>query len=417
MRKKDCAEAGRGMVPAGGKAERSGFLVCAAVVLSAGLALGQGPASNAAAARPAADSNAPAAKLGTEVGRSLSLETQAGIKRGVDWLASQQQPNGAWSNTNHPALTALAVWALTLDPRGRNEGAVSNGVDFILSCVQTNGGICREIPGQKGGGLGNYNTALCLIALHAVKRPDLTPVLLNARRYLAASQHLGKDLYDGGFGYDQKHDRPYADMNNTIYALEAMRLTEAVEGQRPASEQKADLDWAAAQGFVGRCQNATPDLADEYGGFFYRPGESRAGMATNRQGLAVYKAQAGSTYSGLLALRYARAGTEDERVQKAIQWSQRHWNLDQNTGTDQEGLYSFYHVLAKALVVYGDALVSRSETLRMSGRQALIEKLLALQKIDPAGRGFWVNENGRYWESDPVLTTSYSLVALGILLP
>lgn len=411
-------QAGKEVVPGSMKTVGWVCVFCGLAILPAGLALGQGAASNAGAAvKPAADSNAPAAKLGAEMGRSLSLETQAGIKRGVDWLVSQQQPNGAWSNTNYPALTGLALWALTLDPAGRNEKAISNAVSFILSCVQTNGGIYREIKGQKGGGLGNYNTALCLVALNSVNRPDLAPVLLGARRYLSVSQHLGKDIYDGGFGYDQQHERAYADLNNSIYALEAMRLTEKVEDKRPASEKKADLDWTAAQGFVARCQNVTPDLADEYGGFYYRPNESRAGMVTNKEGLVVYKAQAGSTYAALLALRYARVGSDDERVKKAIQWSQQHWNLDQNTGTDKEGLYSYYHVLAKALVVYGDALVSRGETVRMSGRQALIEKLLSLQKIDPAGRGFWVNETGRYWESDPVLTTSYALVALEILLP
>ncbi len=402
------------------KAGRYAGLMLCLTILAAGPALGQD--LSAAGRKPSAvqtSSNPPPAPaLGTQVERSLSLETQAGIARGTDWLVSQQQTNGAWSNTNYPALTGLALWALTLDPAGRNQQAISNAVRFILACVQTNGGIYREIKGPRGGGLGNYNTALCLVALHAVNRPDLTPTLLGARRYLALSQHLGKDIYDGGFGYDQTHERPYADLNNSVYALEAMRLTEKIEEKRPASEKKADLDWKAAQGFVSRCQNQTPELADEYGGFYYRPDESRAGIATNKKGQAIFKAQGGSTYSALLALRYAHIGSDDERVKLAVRWSQQHWNLDQNTGTEKEGLYSYYHFLAKALVVYGDALVAHGETTRMTGRQALIEKLLALQKIDPAtGHGYWVNENGRYWESDPVLTTAYALVALGILLP
>jgi squalene-hopene/tetraprenyl-beta-curcumene cyclase len=395
----------------------------AGLLLCGGPAAGQGAGSASNATAKPAGTNALAdpplaPAVEKPVGRSLSLETQAGIKRGVEWLVSQQKPDGSWSNTNYPALTGLALWALLLDPAGPNQAAVSNAVKYILTCVQTNGGIYREIKGPKGGGLGNYNTALCAIALNAAKRSDLTPVILNARRYLVESQHLGKDIYDGGFGYDQSHERPYADMNNSIYAMEAMRLTEKIEDQRPAAEKKVDLNWPAAQGFVTRCQNDKPDLADEYGGFFYRPNESKAGIVTNKAGLEVYKSQGGMTYAGLLALRYAKVGSEDERVKKAIQWSQQHWNLEQNTGTDKEGLYSYYNVLAKALVVYGDALVSRDETVRISGRQALIEKLITLQKIDPAtGRGYWLNESGRYWESDPVLTTAYAVIALGILLP
>jgi hypothetical protein len=29
--------------------------------------------------------------------------------------------------------------------------------------------------------------------------------------------------------------------------------------------------------------------------------------------------------------------------------------------------------------------------------------------------GFWVNENGRWWENDPVLVTTYSLLSIEIL--
>jgi len=39
------------------------------------------------------------------------------------------------------------------------------------------------------------------------------------------------------------------------------------------------------------------------------------------------------------------------------------------------------------------------------------------KKIEPAaGHGCWVNKNDRYWESDPVLTTAYALIALQLLI-
>ena len=48
-------------------------------------------------------------------------------------------------------------------------------------------------------------------------------------------------------------------------------------------------------------------------------------------------------------------------------------------------------------------------------REALVRKLVGLQKIDPkTGAGYWVNEEGRWWEQDPVLVTSYALIALEI---
>ena len=33
------------------------------------------------------------------------------------------------------------------------------------------------------------------------------------------------------------------------------------------------------------------------------------------------------------------------------------------------------------------------------------------------GHGYWVNDVGRYWEADPVLVTSYALIALQIAMP
>ncbi len=44
-------------------------------------------------------------------------------------------------------------------------------------------------------------------------------------------------------------------------------------------------------------------------------------------------------------------------------------------------------------------------------RYELLNKLVSLQKAD----GFWINDNNRWWENDPVLVTSYSLLALEIL--
>jgi hypothetical protein len=46
-------------------------------------------------------------------------------------------------------------------------------------------------------------------------------------------------------------------------------------------------------------------------------------------------------------------------------------------------------------------------------RRALIEKLVSLQRIDPkTGLGYWQNDNNRWWENDPNLSTCYTLLAL-----
>ena len=41
-------------------------------------------------------------------------------------------------------------------------------------------------------------------------------------------------------------------------------------------------------------------------------------------------------------------------------------------------------------------------------RKKLVNRLASLQNED----GSWINENGRWWERDPALVTSYALLAL-----
>ena len=79
------------------------------------------------------------------------------------------------------------------------------------------------------------------------------------------------------------------------------------------------------------------------------------------------------------------------------------------------GLYYFYNVLAKALAAYGRNPITLENGSRLDWRSAMIRRLLALQKINPeTGNGYWVNDQGRWWEADPVLVTSYSLLTLEI---
>lgn len=72
-----------------------------------------------------------------------------------------------------------------------------------------------------------------------------------------------------------------------------------------------------------------------------------------------------------------------------------------------QGLYFFYNVIARAL--------SASRRDNLPGKEGeilwakeLVEKIVALQQQD----GSWVNNNGRFWENNPVLATSYAILAL-----
>ena len=356
---------------------------------------------------------------------SLQREAQAALDRGYAWLRAGQHEEGYWSNPDFPAITGLAVWALAADPE-QNREAIDRGVAYLLRCVRDDGGIYVEPQeARRGGGLSNYNTAICMVALHQANRPELVPVIQRARAFVARSQHLESESeFFGGMGYDASTDRAYADLSNSYIAYEAMRLTESVEDLRTGQE-RVDLDWEAALQFIQRIQNLPEYNPQSWvsndprnrGGFAYHPDQTRGGTYTDEDGVVRFNSFGSMTYAGMLSLIYAEVDRDDPRVQSAADWAIRHWTLSENPGTGQEGLYYYYNVLTKGLAAYGQNQFIREDAEPLNWRVEVVEKLLATQRIeDTSGHGFWVNDTGRYWENDPVLVTGYSLIALQMAL-
>lgn len=358
----------------------------------------------------AAAADAPAAVAAGE-----PLSAAAPAAKGLAWLAARQNENGSFSQAQFPALTGLALWALTSDA-ATYAPQIGKAAAFLLSCARPDGGIYHEIPDRKGGGLATYNTAICLSALHATGREDVTPVLLAARAFLASAQETTDPTFKGGFGYDRTNERPYADLMNTHFVLEAMRRTQNVEDRRPAGAARADINWDAALAFVEGLQNKTDSGTGNAGGFFYTHNDPKAGSdtvevetAAGKEERVVLRSYGSMTYAGLLALAHCRLTREDPRVVSALDWASKHWTLDENPGMGDQGLYFFYNVVGRSLRASGVHRIARPAAQdAVDWRAALIAKLASLQQAD----GSWVNANGRFWENDPVLATSFALIAL-----
>lgn len=353
--------------------------------------------------------------------RSLKFEVQHAIERGLKWLEKSQQPEGYWSVAEHPALTGLVLTAFMGEPTGRIKAeapeCVTNGYRYLLSHVQQDGGIYVK-------DLANYNTSVSMMALTVANEPSYENILRNARNYLVGLQSdfdekgVPDSMFDGGVGYGSRYE--HSDMSNTMFALEALYYTKFMNNDNGTSMARMkELNWPAAIKFIERCQNlpetndqawATGD-SENKGGFIYFPGDSKAGEMDLQSGGKALRSYGSISYAGLLSYAYADLKKDDPRVQAVIDWLRKNYTLEENPGMGAEGLYYYYHTMAKALSAYEIEDLQLMDGKTINWRKELALKLLNLQNEN----GMWINENGRWWERDPNLVTAYAVIVLDIL--
>ena len=324
------------------------------------------------------------------------------IAKGAGYLVSRQAADGHWSDAQMPALTALPVWALSWSGAGCT-AAVEKGVAFVLGTQRDDGGFYVPKPGRGGSGLGNYNTAVCLSSLFESKKAPAA-AMLKAREYIASSQLTGDDTMAGGFGYDRLSRRRYADLSNTSYAMDAMSRTASLEEFRPGGA-RVDLDWGRALAFVEGLQKKDgPDM----GGAAYNETTPQAGTVTNGAGRVSLRAYGSMSYAAVLSMCSASLSKGDPRVRNALDFCSRHWTVDENPGMGAQGLYYYYDIMARALAASGTEELHLEDGRTVRWKEELAAKLVSLQRED----GSWANGNNRFWEADPVLCTSFAMLAL-----
>ena len=351
---------------------------------------------------------------------SLRNEIQIAIDKGLSFLKTQQQEDGSFSATepNHPALTAMPLIAFQREPSGRyfNEqpAFMKKGYAFIRGNAKPDGGIYSR-------GLANYNTSVSLVALLNTGDPKDDPLIKTAHDFIVGQQAmtLPRPDLNGGVSYGPNStSRQHPDLDNTLVALEALR---AYRAARPSAEVAAgkDLNWAAAIDFVTRCQNlpshnkeawASDDPANK-GGFIYFPGDSKAGEMDLPNGKQALRSYGTMSYAGLLSFIYADLKKDDPRVIAAVDWLKQNYTVDENPGLQRQGLYYYLHLMTKGLSAAGIDEFQLADGRKVNWRNDVALKIISLQNKD----GSWANDNNRFLEKDPVLVTSYSVMALEII--
>ena len=348
---------------------------------------------------------------------SIKQEIRQSIARGNAWLAEQQKEKGFWDDGGLPAFTALALTAQVRDPNldlsgGKLPENLEKGFDWLTAQQKEDGGIYNR-------GLMVYNTATSLTALASAGMDKYEPNIVKARKHLINNQwdigEKGKtdNPNDGGIGYGSKDD--HTDMSNTYLALEALALSDKIIEDGNYVDQPK-LNWDAALTFLSRSQNlkATNDqdwASDDpknKGGFIYTPGDSKAGTDVTADGKVALRSYGSISYAGLMSLIYAKLSPDDPRVVAVKEWLGKNYTVEENPNMGAEGLFYYYQAMAKALNAAGINKLKLEDGTEADWRKDLGGKLLASQREN----GSWVNDNGRWMESNPVLVTAYTVMAL-----
>lgn len=165
-----------------------------------------------------------------------------------------------------------------------------------------------------------------------------------------------------------------------------------------------------AQAFLPVVQMAFADKLDLATHVRVQPAESWQAQSRLR-------AYGSMTYAGFKSLLYAGLTKNDPRVLAAFEWIRQNYTLAENPGVGTDGQYYYYLVFARAMYAYGAAVIpvpdgqpsvgSESQWTR-DWRVDLIGQLKGLQSAD----GSFRSVDDRWMESDSVLITAYSAVAL-----
>ncbi|YCM44236.1 prenyltransferase/squalene oxidase repeat-containing protein [Verrucomicrobiaceae bacterium 227] len=345
---------------------------------------------------------------------SLKLEAQQTIKKGNQYLLSQQHADGYWGDPTLPAFTAYALKSIIMDPaydaKSEPPAAVKKGLTWLLSKQNDDGGIYDK-------GMATYCTSSAIMTLYAADPVKYKDAIIKARGFLIGQQTdwgvkgANDTEFDGGIGYGGSYE--HSDLSNTHLALEALYHTRALAND--TGEKKVrELDWNAALAFVSRCQNLQATNKGEKvgndGSFVYFPGNSKAGEAVDsKSGRVALRGYGSMSYSGLLSLVYSDLDASDPRVKAVVGWITNNYTLKENPGLGGQGLYYYYHAMAKSLVAANIMELKAKSGLTIDWRSDLVATVINSQRED----GSWINETASRWmENDPILVTSYAIMTL-----
>lgn len=228
-------------------------------------------------------------------------ESEAAVRRGLEFLAARVQSDGHWSSDGlsaDAAITGLCTMAFLASGhqpgRGKYGSILTKAVDWLADSVQQSGFVNR--PGGSGQPMYGHGFAtLALAELYGMtRRADLRPKLESAVRLILATQNA-----EGGWRYQPT----VADADISVTAVQVLALRAAHNAGIRVPQEPV----RRAVGYIKKCAN------NRDGGFSYQAnsrgsGPGRTGAALTC--LALCNEKDSAEYKG--GLQYLREHPMDK---------------------------------------------------------------------------------------------------------
>ncbi|MFK7769112.1 MAG: prenyltransferase/squalene oxidase repeat-containing protein [Mariniblastus sp.] len=343
-------------------------------------------------------------------------DTKGSIAAGLTFLMRQQADDGAWHSQHYgsmrqgAAVTAFALYSISHLPdeaRAPHVEGFKKAVDFLKLGIEKRG--CVSAP---DGSMDYpvYSTALILtvhkkldIGLTATQVKRMVQFLLDSqcnesRGFTPDNANLGGwDILGPG---STEGKTAGANVSVTFYVLEALSLYQA---DKIFKDDRVKTSIAAARTW---CDLIVKTSSTD--GFYFtseiRSNLNKAGWAKDEQP-RVYGT---ATCDGLGILLHTGSEKDSEAVKQTLAWLVKNRQVDQVPGfTDEESNWPsslrFYYLTA----------LSRSLNLFEPDFAIKQRKSIAQLLVDSQAKtGFWKSDFNQMRENDPLIATSFALIAL-----
>ena len=333
------------------------------------------------------------------------------MARGAKWLAARRGAGGTWVSDVYGAfkdgwsLTPLA--ALALLEAGRPEEAAP--ALLWLESKTKGGAVVFDSPSP------SYPAYTAALAVRALSHPSLgkAPPARNAwlaelrgRQLTEALGWSKDDAAYGGWGYSTvipKKPAPGTEVPDAFLESNLSATAFAIDALAAAGVHRLDPAMRAAAVFVRRQQN--PD-----GGFFFVPGDevrNKAGAVDLAAPAMRFHSYGSMTADGLRSLlQCSSPETDGKAILSAASWLSDRFEPGKHPG---EYRPEREEVRDSAWYYWAASLAQTARVFDvLPGYESITAELRKRQRAD----GSWKNDLVAVREDDPIVATSFALLAL-----